>query len=92
MLVPLLVFVLSVFLYYGLQTGRFSKYLAERKSAKMRRKRLGAIEKAHKIADRAIMEGIPKDKIKPKRIKYGNSTVDVEETYEALLEAHLRVV
>lgn len=92
MLVPLLVLMLIILLYYELLSGSLSRHLTDRKNAKIRRKRLEAIEKAYKIADRAIMDGIPRDKLKPKKIKYGNSTIDVEEIYDALLEAHLRVV
>lgn len=92
MLVPLSLFVLIILLYYEMLTGRLSRYLRNKKSAKIQRKRLEAIEIAHKIADRAILDGIPKDKIKPKKISYGNSSIDVEEIYEALLEAHTRDV
>ncbi|MFO7967758.1 MAG: hypothetical protein R6U44_09190 [Archaeoglobaceae archaeon] len=91
MLVPL-VFVLIIILYYEMLTGSFSRYLTNKKKAKIQRKRLEAIEKAHEIADKALMEGIPKDKIKTKRVNYGNSYIDVEEIYESLLEAHMRVV
>ncbi len=92
MLVPLSVFVLIIFLYYEMVTGNLSRYLKSRKRAKVNRKKLEAIEKAHKIADKAIMEGIPKEEVEPKKIKCGNSTIDVEEIYDALLEAHIRDV
>ncbi|MFP3908565.1 MAG: hypothetical protein ACLFVI_08240 [Archaeoglobaceae archaeon] len=92
MLVIFLVSVLIILLYYELLAGKLSTYFTNKKRNRISKDRLEAIEKAHRIADDAIKMGIPKEKIKPKKIRYGNSAIDVEEIYEDLLEAHIKVV